>query len=50
VTNQRADQSGFAHAVPSHEPDGFTGPHRKVDAMENMACAIEAVQAAGVND
>jgi hypothetical protein len=50
VTEQCAKQRSFAHAVPSHQANGFAGPHRKIDAMQNMAGAIEAVEAAGIDD
>ena len=40
-------QRGLAHAVAAHQADGLAAMHGEVDAMQDVADAVEAVQAVG---
>ena len=50
MTDQGANQSGFAHAVAAHDPDRFAGAYQEIDIVKNMAGAIVRVQPFGLDD
>jgi hypothetical protein len=42
------DQRGLAHAVAPHEADGLALAHGEIDAVQDVADAVEGVQAAAL--
>jgi hypothetical protein len=43
------EQGALAHAVAAHQPDGFAALHGKVDAAQDVAGAVVAVEAGGAD-